>query len=92
MNLVNNKFMEFLDKFVVIIDDLLVYSPSKEDHKQHLLIVLDKLQEPKVYSKFKKSEISLKEVEFYGHVLSIEGLSINYSMIGSITKWKAQPM
>ena len=54
---------EFLDKFVVIIiDDLLVYSPSEEDDKQHLRMVLDKLQEPQLYSKFKKYKIWLKEV------------------------------
>ena len=42
---------EFLDKFVVIIiDDLLVYSPPEDDHKQHLRMVLDKLQEPQLYA------------------------------------------
>ena len=38
---------EFLDKFVVIIiDDLLVYSLSEEDHKQHLRMILDNFKKP----------------------------------------------
>lgn len=33
MNMMNKVFMEFLDKFIVVfIDDILVYSKSKEEH------------------------------------------------------------
>ena len=38
---------EFLDRFVVtIIDDLLVYSLSEEDHKQLLRMILDNFKNP----------------------------------------------
>jgi hypothetical protein len=41
MNLMNKVFMEELYKFVVvIIDDILVYSKSVEEHEQHLRVVL----------------------------------------------------
>ena len=46
MNLMNKVFMEYLDKFVVVfIDDILVFSKSEEEHKEHLRLVLEKLQE-----------------------------------------------
>ena len=46
MNMMNKAFMEFLDKFVVVfIDDILVYSKNKEEHKEHLCLVLEKLRE-----------------------------------------------
>ena len=46
MNMMNKMFMEFLDKFVVVfIDDILVYSKNKEEHKEHLHLVLEKLRE-----------------------------------------------
>ena len=37
MNMMNKVFMEFLDKFVVVfIDDILFYSKNEEEHKEHL--------------------------------------------------------
>src|SRR4051812_15978751 len=41
MNMMNKVFMEFLDKFVVVfIDDILFYSKNEEDHEEHLQLVL----------------------------------------------------
>ena len=46
MSMMNKVFMEYLDKFVVVfIDDILVFSKSEEEHKEHLRLVLEKLQE-----------------------------------------------
>jgi hypothetical protein len=40
----NKVFMEYLDKFVMVfIDDILVYSKSEKEHKEHLLLALQKL-------------------------------------------------
>jgi Reverse transcriptase (RNA-dependent DNA polymerase) len=41
MMLMNNVFHEYLDKFIIIyLDDILIYSKSKEEHLQHLRQVL----------------------------------------------------
>jgi hypothetical protein len=43
MELMNKVFMEYLDKFVVLfVEDILVYSKSKEEHEEHLHLVLQK--------------------------------------------------
>ena len=74
MNMMNKVFMEFLDKFIVVfIDDILVCSKNKEEHKGHLRLVLEKLREHQLYAKFSKCEFWLKEVGFLGHVISREG-------------------
>ena len=57
MNMMNNVFMEFLDKFVVVFfDDILVYSKNEEAHKEHLRVVLEKLREHQLYAKFSKCD------------------------------------
>jgi hypothetical protein len=46
MDLMNNVFMDYLDKFVVVfIDDILIYSQSEEEHVDHLKMVLQRLRE-----------------------------------------------
>lgn len=56
MDIMNSVFRVYLDKFVfVFIDDILVYSKTKEKHKQHLRIVLETLLE-KLYAKRSKCD------------------------------------
>jgi hypothetical protein len=55
MYLMNSIFMEELDVFVVIfIDDILIYSKTREDHARHIHIVLQKLWKHRLYAKFSK--------------------------------------
>ena len=55
MDLMNQVFRPCLDKFMVIfIDDILLYSKDKEEHAQHLQIVLQTLREHQLYGKLKK--------------------------------------
>ena len=57
MYLMNLIFMPELDKFIVVfINDILIYSKNNEEHAQHLRIVLTRLQEHKLYTKFSKCE------------------------------------
>ena len=41
MDLMNRVFSAYLDRFVIVfIDDILIYSASEEEHKEHLRIIL----------------------------------------------------
>jgi hypothetical protein len=78
MYLMNSVFMEELDKFVVVfIDDILVFSKSRKEHEEHLHVVLQRLRDHQLYAKFSKCEFWLIEVQFLGHVVSSEGISVN---------------
>jgi hypothetical protein len=60
MYLMNKVFMEYFDKYVVVfIDDILVYSKTKEEHEEHLSLVLEKLRANQLYAKFSKCEFWL---------------------------------
>ena len=57
MELMNKVFKPYLDQFVVVfIDDILVYSKSREEHESHLSIVLQTLKDKQLYAKLKKCE------------------------------------
>jgi hypothetical protein len=78
MYLVNKDFMKYLDKFVVVfIDDILVYSRWKEEHEDHLHLVLQKLWDHRLYAKLSKCEFWLKQVAFLGHIISKGGISMD---------------
>ena len=78
MGMMNQIFQPFLDKFVIVfIDDILIYSSSKAEHKQHLHTVLQTLRERQLYAKFSKCEFWLDRVIFLGHVISAQGVMVD---------------
>jgi hypothetical protein len=87
MYLMNMVFMEYLDKFVMVfIDDILVYSRGEEEH---LRLVLQKLQDHRLYAKLSKCEFWLKQVTFLGHIISMGGISVDPSKIQDVLSWNA---
>ncbi|KAI3815717.1 hypothetical protein L1987_15396 [Smallanthus sonchifolius] len=53
MDLINRVCKPFLDKFVIVfIDDILIYSQSKEEHAKHLRIILETLRKERLYASF----------------------------------------
>ncbi|GKB39659.1 putative reverse transcriptase domain-containing protein [Tanacetum coccineum] len=74
MDLMNRVCKPYLDKFVIVfIDDILVYSKSKDEHEVHLRLVLELLKKEELYAKFSKCEFWLQEVQFLGHVVPLVG-------------------
>jgi hypothetical protein len=74
---------------MVFIDDILVYSRSEEEHEGHLLLVLQKLRDHKLYAKLSKCEFWLKQVAFLGHVILNRGISVDLSKVQDVLSWKA---
>ncbi|GJU98155.1 putative reverse transcriptase domain-containing protein [Tanacetum coccineum] len=74
---------------MVFIDDILIYSKSKEGHEVHLRLVLEWLKKEKLYAKFPKCEFWLQEVHFLGHVVNQNGIHVDPSKIEAVKNWKA---
>ena len=89
MDLMNRIFQPYLDQFVIVfIDDIFIYSSSKEDHEEHLRVVLQILRENQLYAKFSKCQFWLDSVAFLGHVVSAEGVYVDPQKIEVIVNWK----
>ncbi|GJX77121.1 putative nucleotidyltransferase, ribonuclease H [Tanacetum coccineum] len=90
MDLMNRVCKPYLDKFfIVFIDDILIYSRSKEEHEVHLRLVLELLKKEKLYAKFSKCEFWLQEVHFLGHVVNQSGIHMGPGKIEAVKNWKA---
>lgn len=88
MDLMNRVFKSFSDSFVIVfIDDILVYSRSREDHANHLRAVLQTLHQRQLYAKFSKCEFWLESVAFLGHVVSSEGIQVDPQKIAAVKDW-----
>ena len=72
MDLMHRVFQPYLDQFVVVfVDNILIYSYSKEEHEDHLRIVLQELKDYQLYAKFSKCEFWLTKVRFLEHALRV---------------------
>ena len=75
MDLINRVFLEYLDFFIIIfIDDIPIYSKTKEEHERHLRMTLQVLREHQLYAKFSKCEFWLRSVTFLDHVVTYQGV------------------
>ena len=86
MDIMHRVFQPYLDQFVVVfMDDILIYSKSKEDHEGHLRIILQTLRKHKLYA---KCEFWLIEVRFLGYVVSALGVSIDPKKFEEVMSWE----
>jgi len=70
MCLMNSIFINFLNKFFIIfLYDILIYSKSKEEHENHLRIVLKVLREHKLYTKLRKCSFYQRRIHYLGHTI-----------------------
>jgi RNase H-like domain found in reverse transcriptase/Reverse transcriptase (RNA-dependent DNA polymerase)/Integrase zinc binding domain/Chromo (CHRromatin Organisation MOdifier) domain len=85
----NDKFRDFLDEFLVIyLDDLLIYSNTLEEHKRHVRLVLERLQEAGLYIKPQKCQFHVKKVSFLGFMISSDGIHMDPAKVEAILGWE----
>ncbi|GJS40087.1 putative reverse transcriptase domain-containing protein [Tanacetum coccineum] len=93
IDLMNWLCKSYLGKFVIVfIDDIMIYSNSKEDHEVYLKLVLELLKKEKLFAKFSKCKFWLQEVHFLRHVVNNNGIHMDPSKIKAVKNLKVLKM
>ena len=71
----------------VFFDNIIIYSKSIEEHKQHLKVIFQVLRDNKLYINQKKSEFFLKEIQYLGHIISQAGIRMDPEKLEVIKGW-----
>jgi hypothetical protein len=78
--LMNAIFIKYMRKFVlVVMDDILVYSKSFEEHIDHLKIVFQTMLDNKLFIKFSKCTFAQQQISYLGHIISHLGVATDPS-------------
>ena len=87
-SLMNEVFKEVLRKFVLVFfDDILVYSPTHEEHWVHLEKVFGILKENQLVVKKEKCSLAKKEVHYLGHIICVGGVKADPKKIEAMSSW-----
>ena len=88
MRLMNAVLRPFVGKFLVVyFDDILVYSRSVAEHKEHLRAVYGKLQEEQLYANTSKCSFLNQSVSFLGFIVSAAGIAVDPVKTTAIREW-----
>ncbi|GJX99844.1 putative reverse transcriptase domain-containing protein [Tanacetum coccineum] len=80
--LIHNRICEVFRRM-----DILIYSKNKQEHEEHLKLILELLKKEELYAKFSKCEFWIPKVQFLGHVIDSEGIHVDPAKIESIKDW-----
>ncbi|XP_019237377.1 PREDICTED: uncharacterized protein LOC109217575 [Nicotiana attenuata] len=84
----NEVFRPHLRRFVLVFfDDILVYNPSWVAHLEHLAVVLHLLCQHHLVAKRSKCLFGQTSVDYLGHIISAQGLSVDPAKIHAIQQW-----
>jgi hypothetical protein len=87
-SLMNHIFQHALRKYVLVFfDDILIYSNTWQDHLKHLDAVLRVLQDNTLYVKLSKCSFGVLEIEYLGHVVTGQGVSMDKDKVQAVLNW-----
>ena len=79
---------EHLDIFCVgLLDDVIVYSATPEEHVGHVRTILAILRQHQLYAKIQKCEFHKEEMTFVGYQVSKSGIGMDPAKVAAILDW-----
>ena len=86
--IMNQLLQPFLRKFVLVfLDDILIYSATREEHIQHIQEVFETLRTNKLYLKASKCSFAQTSLEYLGHIISDKGVATDPEKTKAMLHW-----
>lgn len=86
MQIILGKYEEFCVHYV---DDILVFSKNDEEHKRHIKIILEKLEETGLKLNIEKCQFLKKEVKYLGYIINKVGISVDVARLEEVKNYPA---
>jgi hypothetical protein len=85
---INRALSDLLDIcYIAYLDDIIIYSKDVESHKSHVIVVLKRLWQYKLYAKLSKCAFEVDKVRFLGFVVSPRDMSMELDRVATIREW-----
>ena len=85
---INDTLREFLDVFATAyLDDILIYSESIKEHRQHVRQVLTRLRTAGLQIDIEKCEFHTQETKYLGLIIGIDGVKMDPKKIETVKEW-----
>ena len=82
MNQVLRKYLG--SSILIYLNDIIIYSWTFKEHKQHVRQVFQALREANLMMKPKKCEFAKQELRFLGYIVSKDGIKIDFEKIAKM--------
>ena len=84
----NDILREHLDIICVgILDDVIIFSATPEEHVGHVRTILAILRKHKLYAKVEKCEFDKEEMTFVGFLVPKSGIGMDPAKVAAILEW-----
>jgi hypothetical protein len=85
---INRAMSDLLDTCAVVyLDDIVIYSDTREEHEKHVREVMERLRTFGLYAKLSKCTFSTDTIEYLGFVVTPEGIRMEEDRIRTIREW-----
>ena len=86
---INSVLHEFLNKFAsAYLDDIIIYSKTKNEHREHVQKVLRALQKAGLQIDINKCEFTVQETKYLGLIITSDGIKMDPQKVEAILQWK----
>jgi len=87
---INAALHDYLGDFCTgYLDNILIFSETLDEHRQHVRKVIQRLREAQLYVDIDESEFEATSVKHLGLILSTDGLSMDKQKVAAVQEWPA---